>query len=212
MHVAVFALLKEVRVVFEVELLGVFQNKKSFFLQQFLFENQIGQIAQSVQIIRRVGKDEIIFMARLQQKLEHIGFQGRAAFEVEVFEIILYKLYVQGLHLNTGNRICAAREALYGKGTRAAEQIQHFHLIKIHQMIEHIEKSFAGEVRCGAAFEVLGNQQASAFQGAGDYAHSTCRCAGKEAFIFLPSSGKAVVTCELYVLSNERSEAVCGIS
>jgi len=166
-------------------------------MEQLFFKNKMGQVCQTVQVVGRVGKDEVVFIACLQQKLEHIGFEGMAAFEVEVLEIVLYKLDMQRLHLYAGNTVRSSGKAFYGKCTRAAKKVKHIHLIKINQMTEYIEKSFASEVSRGPSFKILWNKQAPAFECAGYYAHRMCKWAGKEARTFLPSSVKAGFTCLL---------------
>ena len=58
-HAAIFPVFHEVRVVAEIKLLAMFNNKETVFLQQIVFNDEIRDRGQLFQRIRRIGKNEI---------------------------------------------------------------------------------------------------------------------------------------------------------
>ncbi len=58
-HAAIFPVFHEVRVVAEIKLLAMLNNKESVFLQQTVFYDEIRDHGQLFQCIGRIGKNEI---------------------------------------------------------------------------------------------------------------------------------------------------------
>ena len=72
MNASVAARFYKMRMAREIIVLGVLQHEITTRLQDSLLENQIGESRQQLQIVGRIGVDEIILhMARLDE-LKHI--------------------------------------------------------------------------------------------------------------------------------------------
>ena len=84
-HVAVFAVLKEVRMVGEIVVLGVLQDKESVLSQKVVLEDEVGQQRQFVECVGWVGVDEVELRLAGGNELEHIASDDCQVLRAELF-------------------------------------------------------------------------------------------------------------------------------
>ena len=75
-YTSIYPPFHKVRMILKVVFLAVFQYKQTSFFQQIIFKNKIGKGFQSLQFIRRIGKDEIELLASPFDELEYIATDG----------------------------------------------------------------------------------------------------------------------------------------
>ena len=90
-HTAVCAVFDEIRVVAEVVVLAVFKHEQTIFCHNLSLHHPVGQFAQFLERVGRVGKDQVKRFAAALDETQRIAAEQRGCGVVQRLEVIVLK-------------------------------------------------------------------------------------------------------------------------
>ena len=166
-------MLHESRMLGEVVLLAVLQNKKSVLLEQVSAQDDVGQFGNLRQDVWRVGKDEVELLAALCHELEDVGANRQGGRVLQLVDKLLDEAMVSHIELHADHVTAAAADEFERDATRAGEEVEcRRSLAEVEIALQNIEEVLLGEVRCGTCREGARHLEVPAFVFAGDDSHS----------------------------------------
>ena len=103
-------------------------------MYQRRFQHQFGNVAETRQVVRGIGKDDVKRLAAGGHKLEHIAAHQR---QVGVSKLLLHTLDEFGLHtrlLDSGDMGTSARQELETHSPRSGKQVEHRHTLQVNNV------------------------------------------------------------------------------
>ena len=161
MNASVAARFYKMRMAREIIVLGVLQHEITTSLQDSLLENQIGESRQQLQIVGRIGVDEIILhMARLDE-LKHIPTDEVKVAYTQLLAAGDDEVLLGVRHLHRRYLARTTRDKLQADATCTRKQVQHVHTLEIHTIGEEIEQTLLGEVRSRTGCDIFRGHQST---------------------------------------------------
>ena len=93
MHASVMPFIKELRYVFKMMRLPMLQHKPSPFQQQWMAKNKAGDFLKVFQIIRRIGKNNMVLLFTYRNKPEDIHPYRVNPFQIHFLRNLSDKLH-----------------------------------------------------------------------------------------------------------------------
>ena len=146
---AVTACLDMPRVAGEIGILSVLNYQPSVFFENSLnSQNNVRQSRELLQGIRWVGKDQVVLGVAGIEELKYIASYHAQVVNTELTAATDDPILLHVRDLNGGYRTSTTAHALDTDTSRACKQIEHVNALKVHAVIEQIEKALFGEVGC----------------------------------------------------------------
>lgn len=168
---AVGAVVSEVRECREIKLLRVLDDKDAARMKQARLKHHSGDVAEAVEVIRRVGKHKIKGRLGVADEAQGIGAEQ---VEIPVAKLLLHlldKARLSSRLLDRGHRGGATRKQLEANGTRTGKKVQTAQALNVDHIFNHIEYILAGEIGCRAGSDICRDVEASTSVFSSDYSH-----------------------------------------
>lgn len=170
---AVAAVLDEARVLREVVCLAVLEDKEAFLLEQVVAEDDVGQLGELRQGVRRVGKDEVELLATLCEVLEDVAADGKSRRVLQLVEELADEAVVAHVELNADDAAATSAHEFQRDATRPGKEVESRRpLAEVEIALQDVEEVFLREVRRRACREAARHIEMPAFVFACDDSHS----------------------------------------
>ena len=126
--------------------------------QQSAVENQVDDPLAALQIIGRVGKNDVELLAATLQIKKNIGFDSVEIRDAELRGCLAYEAVVHGVDLYGRDAPGAARRKFVAYGARPGEEVEHVALLEVDYVAQDVEEVLLGEVRRRAGPQVAGRR------------------------------------------------------
>ena len=154
--------------------LAVLQNEEPAGLQQGASQDKVGQGRQLLQLVGRVGKDQVEGAVRGAQEAEHVGVYGEPPVLLQLAydaadEGVVVAVLLDGHHPGT-----AAGHQLEADAARAGKEVEGLHPVFLEVIVvggQYIEEVLLGKVRGGTCLECAGHVEVPPLVDATDYSH-----------------------------------------
>lgn len=143
---AVAAVIQEPGVVGEVVVLAMLENEDAVLVQEISAQDQVGNLRQFLQSVRRVGKDEVELLVATLQKTEHVATNQDIPVFVQLLEALADEVGVVTVGLHADHLLAATRHQFERDASRASEKVEGCGILKIYISLEHIENVLLGKI------------------------------------------------------------------
>ena len=164
-------LLHEVRVLLEVDVFVVLQHKHAIVGKQPIVEHKADQLVVMLAIVRRIGKDKVVFCLMVGEKAEHVGAHGKKFVHAEFECRFADELDTAEIKVDRGHLGAAARDKLIGDVAGAGKKVERVDALKIHVVFQNVEQTLLGHVGGGPDREVVGRYDLTPLVSASYNAH-----------------------------------------
>ena len=164
-------LLHEVRMLFKILILVMFENEHPVFAQQVALENQVDQFVLLLAVVRRIGKDEVVLHGVLFQEPKNIRTHHEQLFHIEFVGSFANESYAAEVHINGYHFWAAARHQFVGNVARSCKQVQGFGFLEIVVVFYDVEQALLGHVGGGAYWQVGGRDDLPPLVSSSDDSH-----------------------------------------
>lgn len=170
-HFAVGAVLHEVGQVAEVVGARVLDDKQRARVHQCAVHYQLGQLGQALQVVGRVGKDDVVTLLARRDKSKYVALDKRHLTLAKLLlhladEVILRRRLLDARHMRA-----AARDKLKTHRARAGKEVEGRHAVEVDYISQHVEEVLARHVGGGPRGDVGGHVEAASPIFSGDYSH-----------------------------------------
>ena len=166
-------MLDEARVLREVVCLAVLEDKEAIGLEQWAREDDVGQLGQLRQGVRRVSKDEVELFATLCEVLEDVAADGKSRRVLQLVEELADEAVVAHVELNADDAAATSAHELQRDAARPGKEVESRRpLAEVEIALQDVEEVFLREVRRRACREAARHLEMPAFVFACDDSHS----------------------------------------
>ena len=159
---AVAAVIQEPWVVGEVVVLAMLENEDAILVQEVSIQDQVGNLRQFLQSVRRVGKDEVELLVATLQKTEHVATNQDIPVFVQLLEALADEVGVVTVGLHADHLLAATGNQFERDAARACEEVEGRGILEVDVALQHIEDVLFGEIGGGARLECAGNVEMAA--------------------------------------------------
>jgi hypothetical protein len=161
MHIAIVAVLNEVRMFGEGVIFAMFENENSAFAQTIFCKNAVGNSGDFWHLVRRIGKNQVEHFVVYIEKTEHIAAVDTQVVDFEVGSRFFDEGDVPFAHLHATHMQAAARHALETDASRARKEIERGGAVEVDVARKHIEKALFGKIGRWARRDVAWRREMS---------------------------------------------------
>ncbi len=132
----------------------MFQYKPSSGFEQGGAENQVRQCSKGIQLVRRIGKNDIVLLFQVPDDVENIGPVGTYIVEFQGVDSLSDKgngTVIDIDQVDPG----ATRGKFIADTSRTCEQVEHCYFFEIEMIIQDIEEALLGKIGCGPRRKIL---------------------------------------------------------
>ncbi len=146
----------QLRVVQKVVVRIVLQHKEPVGQQQVFFKNQVGNGINRRQRVGRPGENVVELRTTMFDKMKYVHLlDGQLFFNAERLCRLAHETHSERKIVHIRHILTAPRNELIAVAARAAEQVEHFRLLEINQVIQNIEQRLLGHIRRGTGRPVV---------------------------------------------------------
>ena len=151
-------MLHEMQMLGEIIVFAVFKDKNAIFLQQLLFKNQVRNLWQLLQGVRRISKDEVKLLVATLDETEHITSNALNTLScVQLIYTLLNKTMMVTIQFYTHHLSAATRQQFQRDAACAREKVKGRGTIEIDVTRQHVEDILLCKVRRRACLECARN-------------------------------------------------------
>ena len=111
-------------------------------------EHQSRYLPEAGQIVRRVGKDEIVFRLVGRNEFEHVALYQPQIGLAKRLRHFAYERILRAAFLHGRDRSASPRKQFKTDGTRASKQVECGDALKVDTVLYHIEYILARKIGC----------------------------------------------------------------
>ena len=128
--------------------LAMLQDQQSLLTQQTMVEDDVGNVREVLQLVGRIGKDDVELLMTTAQVLEDVAADGQSGLIAQLVQEPLDETIVQAVLLDADDAAAPTREQFKRDAARTGKEVQgHGPLVPIDIAVEHIKKILLGKVR-----------------------------------------------------------------
>lgn len=149
--------------------LGMFDDQHAVFGQKSFLKNHCRNALEFflVHVIRRIGKDDVVFRRILFQESKDVSFDGGDV-EVKFLSGFLDELDAPEIFVDTRDVIRAARSEFVTDVSGSGKKIEYFQAAKVEMVVQDVEQRFFAHVGRWADGQIFWRADAAAFVCSGD--------------------------------------------
>lgn len=132
------------------------KDENTILPKQIAAQDKLNDLLATLQIVGRIGEDNIKLLATTLQIEEHVGVRGVERRKAQLLGGFTDEGVVHRVDLHAGDTLCAPRRELIADGARTREEVQNIDILEVHEVAKHIKEVLLGEVGGGACPEVAG--------------------------------------------------------
>jgi len=150
----------------------MFQDEHSPFIDQPMFQNKIRDLFETLQLIRRIGKDKVVIFRAPGNEFQHIVAQQMdGLLQLQLLNDRGDKGIMDMVHFDTGDIAASSRSKFEGDATGPCKKIQNFGLFKIYPVVQNVEQVFLGKVSGRPGLKILSGVEEPPLHFAANYSH-----------------------------------------
>ena len=153
----------EIRVVAEVVVLAVFEHEQTVFSHNLPLHHPVGQFAQFLERVGRVGKDQVKRFAATFNKTQCIAAEQCGCRIVQRFKAGADEGRVLAVAFNGHHLAAAAREEFKADAARSSEEVERTRFLEVNVGAEHVEEILLRKVGRWAGFKRTRHFKVSSF-------------------------------------------------
>ena len=125
----------------------MFEDEDATLLEYSTIHDNVGDIGNVFQLIRRICKDDIELLVTAREILEHITANGNAIFVAQLLQKALYEAMMEAVLLNADHLAATTREKLKRNATCTRKEIEsHGFFVPVNISIKDVKHVLLGEI------------------------------------------------------------------
>ena len=144
---AILSVLPKMRVVLEVILAGMFQNKDAVIVHHTALKDPVGQQRQVLQCVGRIGEYDVETLVSPFQEVENISAYHMNIVDAELVGRAFDKVGTRVVDVDASHLLNAPRYKLEAHRASARKEVENSTVLEIDIVVQDVEQTFTSHIR-----------------------------------------------------------------